>query len=150
MSETAPRPIVAAQPIVAALAVVIRDGAVLLVRRRNPPDEGLWGFPGGKVEFGETVEQAAIRELAEETTVIASPGRAFAAVDAFDRDEAGILKRQFVLIAVRCRWLSGSPVAGDDALEAAWFPLPALSDGTIETSLGVADVATRALAEGAG
>ncbi|MCF4164897.1 NUDIX hydrolase [Zavarzinia compransoris] len=141
---------VAARPVVAALAVVIRKGAVLLVRRRNPPDAGLWGFPGGKVEFGETVEQAAIRELAEETTVAAVPGRAFAAVDAFDHDEAGILKRQFVLIAVRCRWLSGEPVAGDDAMEAAWFPLSALSDGTLETSLGVAEVAARATAEDAG
>ncbi|WP_244627084.1 NUDIX domain-containing protein [Microvirga tunisiensis] len=48
-------------PIPAVIAVVIRNGWTLLVRRANPPDAGLWGFPGGKIEFGETVKDAADR-----------------------------------------------------------------------------------------
>ncbi|MEN7538812.1 NUDIX domain-containing protein, partial [Aurantiacibacter flavus] len=55
------------RPIAATIAVVLREGQVLLVRRANPPDAGRWGFPGGKIETGETIEQAAIRELYEET-----------------------------------------------------------------------------------
>ena len=50
------------RPVVAVLAVVVQAGRILLVRRANPPDAGLWGFPGGKVEFGETIADAALRE----------------------------------------------------------------------------------------
>ena len=59
-------------PIAPALAIVIRDGEVLLVQRSNPPDTGRWGFPGGKIEFGERFEAAAVRGLQEETGVRAS------------------------------------------------------------------------------
>ena len=134
-------------PITAVIAVTIRAGEVLLVRRRNPPDAGLWGFPGGKIEFGETVTRAALRELAEETGVQAEGMGAFTAVDAFDKAEDGTLRRHFVLIAVRCRWLSGEPVAADDALEARWYPLSMLEDGKLSTSLGVAEVARLALVQ---
>ncbi|MEZ5882333.1 MAG: NUDIX domain-containing protein [Paracoccaceae bacterium] len=86
------------RPVVAVLAVVIRGGRVLLVQRANPPDAGLWGFPGGKVEFGETLEQAAERELLEETGVTATAGGAFAALDAYDRAGDGTLRQHFVLV----------------------------------------------------
>ncbi len=58
-----------ASPVPAVIAVVVHDGQALLVRRANPPDAGLWGFPGGKIEFGETVKAAATRELLEETGI---------------------------------------------------------------------------------
>ena len=60
-------------PRLGAIAIVIRPGDVLLVQRRNPPDAGLWGFPGGHVNWGETALAAAARELREETGVIATP-----------------------------------------------------------------------------
>ena len=60
-------------PIAAALAVVLRGERLLLVRRSHRPDAGRWGFPGGKIEPGETVIAAALRELAEETGVSAEP-----------------------------------------------------------------------------
>ena len=56
-------------PIAAVIAVLVRGDEILLVSRKNPPDVGLWGFPGGKMEFGESMEQAAVRELFEETGV---------------------------------------------------------------------------------
>lgn len=133
-------------PVAAVLAVVIRDAEVLLVRRANPPDVGKWGFPGGKIESGELIRDAALRELSEETGVRAEACEAFTAVDALDHDAAGGLRRHFVLIAVRCRWLSGDPQAADDALEARWFRLSDLDDRVLVTSLGVAEVARRASA----
>jgi 8-oxo-dGTP diphosphatase len=116
MSEPTPRP--------AAIAVVRHKGRFLLVRRANPPDPGCWGFPGGKVEPGETVAQAAVRELAEETGVRAEALRAFDCVDVI---RPGF---HFVLVAVACRYLGGTAVAADDAHEAAWFTLDEIEAGT--------------------
>ena len=132
------------RPIVATIAVVLREGRVLLVRRANPPDAGRWGFPGGKIETGETIEQAAIRELYEETEIRGEALQTFTAVDVFDHDEHGALRRHFVLVAVLCRWCSGEPMAGDDALEAEWFDLEELGSATLALSLDVDKVAREA------
>ncbi|TWB10097.1 8-oxo-dGTP diphosphatase [Nitrospirillum amazonense] len=134
----------APRPIAAVIAVVSHEGRILLVRRANPPDAGFWGFPGGKIEAGETIENAAVRELLEETGVRAAPLRAFTAVDAFDHDEQGQLRQHFVLIAVLCKWTSGEPMAGDDALEARWFHLDELDEAGLALSLDVAKVARQA------
>ncbi|HEY8604481.1 NUDIX hydrolase [Tsuneonella suprasediminis] len=134
------------RPIAATIAVVLREGQVLLVRRANPPDAGRWGFPGGKIETGETIEQAAIRELYEETAIRGEAGKVITAVDAFEQDEDGGLRRHFILIAVLCRWCSGEPVAGDDALEARWFDLADLKDANVALSLNVSEVAWQAAA----
>jgi 8-oxo-dGTP diphosphatase len=132
------------RPVAAVLAVVIRDGEALLVRRANPPDAGFWGFPGGKIEAGETIHAAASRELLEETGVRATPQLAFASLDALDHDADGRLRSHYVLIAVLCRWQAGEPVAGDDALEARWVPLATLSDGRLELIRDVAELAATA------
>ena len=105
------------RPIPATIAAVIRDGQVLLVRRANPPDQGRWAFPGGKIEMGERIEDADARELFEETGVTAEPLTVFDAVDVFDHDADG-LRRHYILVAVLPR-ISGEPVA-DDASQARW------------------------------
>lgn len=133
-------------PIPATIATVIRNGQVLLVRRANPPDTGRWGFPGGKIEKGEAIKTAAIRELREETGIRSTAHRVFTAVDAFDRDQNGRLIHHYVLIAVLCAWVAGEPVAGDDALEARWFPLDELDAGELALSLDVAEVARQGAA----
>lgn len=115
-------------PVAAALAVVVRDGSVLLVRRIHTSDAGLWGFPGGWIDPDETIAQAAVRELFEETSVTAVAVRSFNALDAFDYDADGEVRRQFVMVAVLCRWVAGTPIPGDDATEAAWFPVASLQD----------------------
>jgi 8-oxo-dGTP diphosphatase len=109
------------RPIPATIAALVDDGRVLLVRRANPPDQGRWGYPGGRIELGETIMDAAVRELSEETGVVGQPLKIFSALDVVDRDAFGQLRHHFVLIAVLCRWSSGRPQAGDDALEVGWF-----------------------------
>ncbi|WP_289155094.1 NUDIX hydrolase [uncultured Salipiger sp.] len=141
-----PSPSTPPRPISATIAAVIRDNQVLLVRRANPPDAGRWGFPGGKIEHGETLFEAATRELAEETGISAEPLRVFTAVDAFDHDATGSLRRHFILIAVLFRWTEGEPVAGDDALEARWVDLKSLKGTSLTLSLDVAEVAHEAAA----
>ena len=134
------------RPVVATIAAVFHEGRILLVRRANPPDVGCWGFPGGKIEMGETIEHAAVRELLEETGIRGESHGVFTAVDVFDRDGDGRLRRHFVLVAVLCEWISGEPVAGDDALEARWFRLAELDDAGLALSFDVADVARQAAA----
>lgn len=112
-----------AQPQAAVLAVVTRGDTVLLVRRANPPDAGLWGFPGGKLETGETLAQGALRELAEETGLHATAGKILTALDVIRQDDAGHVQHHFVLIPVLCHAPRGQPVASDDAREAGWFTL---------------------------
>jgi 8-oxo-dGTP diphosphatase len=127
------------------IAVVVRGGDFLLVRRANPPDAGLWGFPGGKVEFGETVAGAALRELAEETAVAAEAEGIMTTLDIFERGPDGALHRHFILIAVLCRWIAGEPEAGDDALEAGWFDLDAISRAAALMSADVESIARSAM-----
>lgn len=128
-------------PVAAVLAVVVHEGRTLLVRRANPPDEGLWGFPGGKIEYGETTVDAALRELLEETGIHAEACGVITTLDILDRSEDGGIRHHFILIAVRCRWISDSPSPGDDALEAGWFPIADLHPDRTDMSADVDMVA---------
>ena len=132
------------RPVAATISAVIRDGKILLVRRANPPDRGLWGFPGGKIDHGETIEAAAVRELKEETGIEASAVEVFTAVDVIVPGKDVRPQFHYVLIAVLCRWVDGEPVAGDDALEARWFDFGELDEEGLAMSLDVAKVADQA------
>src|SRR5246127_3613973 len=77
------------RPIVGVLAVVMRGDRALVVRRANPPMPGRWGFPGGVLKLGETVAEGAMRELLEETGVIADAAGPLTVIDTIDRDEQG-------------------------------------------------------------
>ena len=133
-------------PVPAALAVLAQAGQVLLVRRANPPDQGLWGFPGGRIERGETVFAAAERELAEETGLAATAVRLLDALDLLDRAPDGTLRHHFILLAVLCTFRSGRLRAADDALEARWFDGDGLQDKDDRLSRNVSRLARAALA----
>lgn len=109
------------RPIVGVLAVVLRGEKALVVRRGNPPLRHRWGFPGGVLELGETVAEGAMRELLEETGVVAEPAGVLTVIDTIDRDEAGRVRYHYALAAVRGVWRSGAGVAADDAEEVAWL-----------------------------
>jgi ADP-ribose pyrophosphatase YjhB (NUDIX family) len=111
------------QPLVGILAMVRRGDQFLLVQRAKPPNQGRWGFPGGVQELGETVVEAALRELAEETGVQAGSPRIFTALDAIDRDEDGRVRYHYTLIVVLLDWRAGEGEAADDAAALGWFRL---------------------------
>ena len=106
-------------PVPAVGVVCLRGEAVLLIRRGTPPRQGEWSLPGGRIEPGERAVDAALRELREETGVEAEITGLIDVVDGLF-PEAG---RHYVLIDYAARWLSGEPVAGDDASEARFVPL---------------------------
>jgi ADP-ribose pyrophosphatase YjhB (NUDIX family) len=109
------------RPIVGVLAVVLRGDRALVVRRSNPPMPGRWGFPGGVLELGETVAQGAMRELLEETGVVAEAAGPLTVIDTIDRDDRGRVRYHYTLVAVIGTWRSGEGIAGDDADEVAWL-----------------------------
>lgn len=110
-------------------AVAVADDRLLLVRRGAGPGTGLWAVPGGRVEAGETLAEAVVRELAEETGLEGVCG------DLIDWVERIGADHHFLIFDFRVTVLDpADPVAGDDAAAAEWVPLP--------------DVAERPLAEG--
>ncbi len=124
-------------PRIGAIAVTTRDNQVLLVQRRNPPDAGLWGFPGGHVEWGESVGAAAARELLEETGVCATPGNSLTPLEIITRDQAGAVDFHFLLVPVSCTYVSGTPHPDDDAMGAAWIDIEDVLAGALPLSRDV-------------
>jgi 8-oxo-dGTP diphosphatase len=108
-----------ASPAPAAGVVCLRGDEVLLVRRGTAPRLGEWSLPGGRVEFGETVEGAALRELHEETGVEAELLGLLAVVDGIFPEHG----RHYVLVDFLARWVAGEPRPGDDAAEARFWPI---------------------------
>jgi 8-oxo-dGTP diphosphatase len=122
------------RPIVGVLAVVLRGDKALVVRRANPPMAGRWGFPGGVLELGETVAAGAMRELLEETGVVAEPIAPLTVIDTIDRDDQGRVRFHYTLVAVRGEWVSGEGAAGDDADEVAWLSCTDIIEGGLLTA----------------
>jgi len=139
-----------ARPTLGVLAVVLCEGAALLVQRANPPDQHLWSFPGGKVEPGETVAEAAVRELAEETGLFASAGPQLGTKEIIHRDESGALTWHFFLVAMLCENATGVVLAADDAAQARWVTDADIQAGTLPMSDGVAPLLAAARASEAG
>ncbi len=118
-----------ARPTPAVGTVCFKDGHVLLIRRGTPPLQGEWSLPGGRIELGEKAADAALRELREETGIEARLVGLIDVVDAiFTSRRTGETSRHYVLADYAAVWVSGEPLAGDDAAEAAFFPIAALDD----------------------
>ncbi|MEM7426978.1 MAG: NUDIX hydrolase [Pseudomonadota bacterium] len=109
-----------ARPLIGVSAAVWREGKVLLALRGKQPSKDLWSLPGGHVELGETLEEAALRELMEETSIRARIEEHTHWLDIIRRDEAGEVETHYVIAVFRAVWLSGEAVAGDDAAAVQW------------------------------
>jgi len=102
-------------------AVVIHEGRILLVKRASPPGKGFWAIPGGLVELGETVREAAERELLEETGISVRARDAFYIFDFIDRDADGTIRYHYVIVDFLADYLGGEPRAADDVSDARWL-----------------------------
>lgn len=101
-------------------AIVIRDDEVLLVKRNNPPGQGLWSIPGGCVELGETLQEAAEREIQEETGIIIRAKKPVYTFDVIERDNQGRTRFHYVIVDLLADYVSGKPNPRSDASEARW------------------------------
>ena len=107
-------------PHVAVGAIVQKEGKILLVRRGQPPDRGLWAIPGGRVELGETLEQAAEREILEETGITIKARQIAYTFDMIERDDTGRVRFHYVIVDFIGDYIQGELRAADDASEARW------------------------------
>lgn len=108
-------------PRVAVGAVVFKEGKVLLVLRGKPPAESQWAIPGGCVELGETLQEAAQREILEETGIVIQAGKPVYTFDVLERDKNGRLRFHYVIVDLAADYVSGEIRAGDDAADARWL-----------------------------
>jgi len=111
------------KPMIGVGVVVLKGDLVLLIKRGKPPRVGEWSLPGGLQELGETVRQAACREVMEETSVEIVLGNILDAIDVIRPDDSGRIKTHYTLVDFSSVWKSGEPVAGDDAMHAEFIPL---------------------------
>src|ERR1700728_668747 len=117
------------QPLVGVGAIVIENSRVVLVKRAHPPLQNQWSIPGGVLEVGELVREAAVREAREETGLIVEPGDLLGVYDRILRNAEKRVQYHYVLIDFLCRRVGGELAAADDAAEVRWFTreeLPAL------------------------
>jgi 8-oxo-dGTP diphosphatase len=134
-----------ALPILAVSAAIIRDGKVLIVRRApRPPAAGLYTLPGGVVEVGETLVEAVVREIREETALTIKPVALAGYREAIGNDSDGRIRRHFVILPFAARWLAGEPVLNDELTEALWLH-PAEVAG-LKTTDGLMEIIARAMA----
>lgn len=115
-------------PIIAVGVVVVKDNKILLIQRAKPPKTHSWSIPGGAQELGETIQQAAIREVQEETAITIENPVFLTVVDYIERDETSGIKHHYTLIDYAANYLSGTLKAGDDAMQAKWVPIEQLSE----------------------
>ena len=109
------------RPYLAVSAAIFRDGRVLIVRRGRPPAHGLYTLPGGAVELGETLEEAVIREVREETGLEIAPVDLVGFRQAIARDAEGRIERHFVILPFAARWVQGEISLNEELAEAHWL-----------------------------
>lgn len=129
------------QPTAGVSVCVVRDGQVLLVKRGRAHYRGLWSLPGGRVELGEPLREAALRELKEETAIEAELVRLLDCIDIIHRNAKGKVDAHYVLTVFGARWCAGDARAGGDAAQVRWCEPGALD--AIKLTPGTASLIRR-------
>lgn len=130
------------RPYLAVSAAIFRDGRVLIARRARSPAHGLYTLPGGGVELGETLEEAVIREVLEETALTIEPVELIGFRQAIVRDADGRVERHFVILPFAARFIGGEIALNEELAEAHWLK-PADVSG-LKTTEGLAAIVTAA------
>jgi len=108
------------QPVIAVGAVVVHKNCILLIRRGKEPAKGEWAIPGGRVELGETMREAAAREIMEETCVSIRPGELVYFFETIQPDPDGRILFHYAIFDFMAEYLAGKPNPGDDVTDARW------------------------------
>jgi 8-oxo-dGTP diphosphatase len=142
MSHSAAERTYPTRPYLAVSAAIFRDGRVLIVRRGRPPAQGLYTLPGGGVELGETLEEAIIREVREETGLEIAPLELVGFRQAIARDAEGRVERHFVILPFAARWVQGEISLNEELAEAHWLPPAGLAG--LKTTEGLGQIVAAA------
>ena len=130
------------RPFLAVSAAIIRDGRVLVARRARGPALGVWTMPGGVVEAGETLLEALVREIQEETAITIEPVALAGHREVMVRDDDKRVSRHFVILCFAARWVAGEPQLNDELAEARWLKLEELAG--LKTTEGLAEIVATA------
>jgi ADP-ribose pyrophosphatase YjhB (NUDIX family) len=129
-------------PYLAVSAAIIRDGRVLVTQRARGPALGVWTMPGGVVETGETLTEALVREIDEETGMADEPVALAGHREVVVRDDQGRVSRHFVILCFATRWIAGEPRLNEELSEARWLRPAELS--SLKTTDGLAEIVAAA------
>ena len=132
------------RPYLAVSAAIIRDGKVLIVRRARAPAYGVFTLPGGGVEAGETLHEAVIREVMEETALTIEPLGLAGYREAIARDADGKVERHFVILPFAARFVAGEVALNEELAEARWLVPSGLAG--LKTTEGLAEIVRAAYA----
>ena len=130
------------RPFLAVSAAIIRDGRVLVTQRARGPGIGVWSMPGGVVEAGETLTEALVREIQEETALTIEPVTLAGHREVVVRDGDGRALRHFVIQCFASRWVAGEPQLNEELSDARWLKLAELGD--LKTTEGLAEIVAQA------
>ena len=130
------------RPILAVSAAIIRDDRILLTQRARGPALGVWTLPGGVVESGETLAEALIREIDEETKLQVEPIALAGYREVLTRDAQGRAERHFIILCFATRWIAGEPVLNEELSDFRWLRPAELDD--LKTTEGLAEIVTAA------
>jgi 8-oxo-dGTP diphosphatase len=130
------------RPYLAVSAAIVRDGKILVVRRARAPAHGLYSLPGGVVEVGETLKEAVMREVREETGMTIEPVALAGFREAIVRDAESRVERHFIILCFAARWRAGEVLLNEELDEARWLD-PAELAG-LPTTSGLAEIVAEA------
>ena len=130
------------RPFLAVSAAIVRDGKVLVVQRARPPAGGLYSLPGGVVEAGESLREALVREIHEETSLAIEPLALAGFRETITRDGENRVERHFVILPFAARWLAGEPKLNDELSGARWVRPAELAE--LPTTPGLAEIVAAA------
>ncbi len=134
------------RPFLAVSAAVIRDGKVLIIRRAAGIASGIYTLPGGVVEAGETLTDAVVREVREETALEIEPITLAGFRETILHDKENKVSRHFVILCFAARWLSGEPVPDlSEISEAVWRHPDELK--SLKTTQGLSEIVAEAMAK---